>query len=249
MDSMIIEAWIYEMFKRIIGSNYAEISLIILNDIKVENESGKSGFFTNLFNNRKHLLYFAYCKYENRKVDLNPDAFEMKDSSKLFANVPILKVKPEQKKFSDRFLDKDIEEIEKYDIDVLYRAGFRILRGKILTVAKYGIWSYHHGDNKINRGGPAGFWEVFENHPTTGSILQILTEDLDNGIVLYRSYSSTERPFVKENRNNYYWKSISFFPRKLEELHRMGEKEFFKNEIKLEGYVYESKKSDGKTND
>ena len=86
-----------------------------------------------------------------------------------------------------------IKSIKKYNLDVLIRFGFKILRGKILKSSKYGVWSYHHGDNNENRGGPAGYWEVFEGHHITGSVLQILNEDLDNGQILYRSFSAIIR--------------------------------------------------------
>lgn len=107
------------------------------------------------------------------------------------------------------------------------RCGFRILRGEILTVTKYGVWSFHHGDNLRNRGGPAGYWESMQGWPETGSILQILTEVLDNGNVLYRSYSSTNSMSVTDNASNYFWKSLSFMTRKMEELHRVGGDHFF----------------------
>jgi len=107
--------------------------------------------------------------------------------------------------------------------------GFRILRGDILTVAKYGIWSYHHGDNSVNRGGPAGFWEVFQKWDITGVILQILNEDLDNGTVLFKSFSHTLTSSVTLNKNNYYWKALSFMPNKMKELHDLGENDFFDN--------------------
>jgi hypothetical protein len=55
--------------------------------------------------------------------------------------------------------------------------------------------------------------------PVTGSVLQILTEDLDNGRVIYRSMSPTADRFsVKANRNNLYWKSAAFVIRKLRDL-------------------------------
>jgi hypothetical protein len=120
-----------------------------------------------------------------------------------------------------------------FDLDVVNRLGFRILRGEVLNCAKYGIWSYHHGDNRINRGGPAGFWEVIDGHPQTGSVLQILNEDLDGGTVLYRSYSQTDRVFVHRNKNNFYWKTLSFLPRILEELYTSGE-DLFLSKIKQE---------------
>ncbi len=102
------------------------------------------------------------------------------------------------------------------------RFGFRILKGDALRIARYGVWSYHHGDNFVNRGGPAGFWEVMEGHPTTGSILQVLTEELDAGHVLYRSWAATDQSSVTRNRRNYYWKSAQFLPRMLRRLYEDG---------------------------
>ena len=92
-------------------------------------------------------------------------------------------------RFCDYLSDEDVSRIRAANVDVLLRFGFRILKGPILRAAKHGVWSYHHGDNQVNRGGPAGFWEVMLNRPTTGSVLQILNEDLDNGRVIYRSYA------------------------------------------------------------
>lgn len=89
-----------------------------------------------------------------------------------------------------------------------------------------GVWSFHHGDNHVYRGGPAGFWEIFQKKRELGSILQILTEDLDGGEVLYRSWSARYR-LLNTSVNSYYWKSSLFIPRKLEELYESGEEIFF----------------------
>ena len=62
-------------------------------------------------------------------------------------------------------------------------------------------------------------------HGATSSyrlILQILTEDLDNGRVIYRSYAMTDPHSVKRNLNSYYWKSSTFVSRKLKDLHKQG---------------------------
>jgi hypothetical protein len=213
------------MLERIQRSNYAEIVLVVLNDAPREDRD----LFTKIKKNHNILLYALYRELEGRLFKSVPDAFEIKDIKSLLENVPVLKVKPERKRFSDRIEDHDIEEIRRFQIDVFVLLGFRILRGRILQSAKYGVWSYHHGDSHVNRGGPAGFWEVLEGHPVTGSVLQILTEDLDNGKILYRSFSATDYLSVNRNRNNYYWKTLAFLPRKLEELHRVGEKSFFCN--------------------
>lgn len=66
-----------------------------------------------------------------------------------------------------------------------------------------------------------------ESWSETGSILQILSEDLDNGKVLYRSFSTTNVTSINDNKTNYYWKSLSFMTRKMRELHTNGAANFF----------------------
>ena len=65
------------------------------------------------------------------------------------------------------------------------------MRGEILSIARYGVWSFHHADEEKYRGSPAGFWEIYHGDPVTGAILQRLTERLDGGIVLRRGYLKT----------------------------------------------------------
>jgi hypothetical protein len=95
--------------------------------------------------------------------------------------------------FVHRFSEDDVEKIRREEFDVLIRCGSGILKGSILTSARLGILSFHHGDNRINRGGPAGFWEVFHRQEKTGFIVQRLTEELDGGDVILRGYIPTQR--------------------------------------------------------
>jgi len=213
------------MIKRIEQSDYAAIKLIVLNNAR----NTEKNLLKREASNRDYRFYRIYRRIENKLVKLKPNAFENKNITRLLINVPIVKVTPKQKKYSDWIKDNDIEEIKKFQIDVFIRLGFRILRGKILETPKFGVWSYHHGDNNVNRGGPPGVWEVLENNPVTGTILQVLTDDLDSGLVLYRSFSATDSTFINRNLNNFYWKSLSFLPRKLKELHEIGEQKFFAN--------------------
>jgi len=85
-----------------------------------------------------------------------------------------------------RFSDEDVDRVHELGLDLLIRCGSGILRGEILGAARLGIVSFHHGDNRINRGGPAGFWEAYHAWPKTGFVIQRLTEELDGGEVLVR---------------------------------------------------------------
>jgi len=225
VDSFEVPAWIYLMFQKIQNSDYAEINLIVLNGISNE----KKGILSRIKQDRKYLLYRIYKKFNDKFFYSNPDPFEIKNIYQFLGNVSTIKIIPKQTKYSDWFVDDDINKIKSYDLDVLIRVGFRIIKGKILESSKFGVWSFHHGDNKVNRGLPPGFWEILEGRPITGSLLQILSEDLDAGQILFKSYSSTHSWSVNRNIDSVTWKSLSFLPRKLKELKEFGEEKFFAN--------------------
>ena len=132
-------------------------------------------------------------------------------------------MKPIVKGFVHRFPPEVVEEVRRRDLDVILRFGFNILRGDILSACRYGIWSYHHGDNEFYRGGPAHLWEMVEGQPLSGVILQVLSEDLDAGFVLCKALFPT-RSYVSLARNRFgpYWGTVHFVIWKLFELHRYG---------------------------
>jgi hypothetical protein len=94
--------------------------------------------------------------------------------------------------FVRRFSESDLGKIREEGFDVLIRCGSGILRGGILSSARLGVLSFHHGDNRINRGGPPGFWEVYHRQERTGFVVQRLTEELDGGDVILRGYIPTQ---------------------------------------------------------
>ena len=216
IDSFVQRKWIHQVVNDIQSSDFAEITLIIKNETQPKPSQGR---LKSYWQNRDYLLYALYGKIDERRVKVKPDAFEPVDLQPLLAECPIVPVVPEMKKYSDWFPEAVLKQIREFDLDVALCFGFRILKGEALKIARHGVWSFHHGDNMVNRGGPAGFWEVMEGIPVTGSVLQVLTEDLDNGRVIYRSWSPTADRFsVKANRNNLYWKSAAFVMRKLKDL-------------------------------
>jgi hypothetical protein len=81
----------------------------------------------------------------------------------------------------------------------------------------------HHGDNDFYRGGPALFWELYEGSPLSGVLLQVLTEELDGGLVLCKSLFATQQTIsLSQNRYVPYWGSTDLVIRKLNELHQFG---------------------------
>jgi len=207
--------WVARVIEEVKSSAAAEIVLVIRNGAPRR----PRGVLRRLWDERRHLLYALYTRLDRRLFAVDEDAFVEDDIAPLLTHCPVLTVQPIQTAYADALAEADLEAIGRYDLDVALRFGFRILTGGVLTIARYGVWSYHHGDNRVNRGSPAGFWETMSREPVIGSTLQVLTEQLDAGQVIYRSWAPTLSRFsARRNLNNVYWKSATFVQRKLDAL-------------------------------
>lgn len=113
--------------------------------------------------------------------------------------------------------EQELELIRSAGLDVLVRCGGGILKGGILDVCPFGVLSFHHADNDVNRGGPPGFWEVFHKQPSTGFIIQRLTEELDGGDVLVKGSVATSALYLL-NQVRLYSKSTVFMHLLLEKI-------------------------------
>lgn len=228
IDEYSINRWEFELLNKIKNSNHSEIVLFIKNNSNMHKDLNFIKRCSRAFSQRKHFFYFLFMKIERILFKKSLLIFK-KINIRNWINTKIIEVSPITTKFSDRLTDSDIEKIKIEKVDVFVRLGFRILRGRVLTeISKFGIWSFHHGDYKINRGSPAGFYEFLENNHVTGQVLQILTEELDNGLILDDSFSSTNTTSVNKNKKNYYVKSAYIFDRVLNNLYNDGEDLFFK---------------------
>ncbi|MFZ9848350.1 MAG: glucosamine inositolphosphorylceramide transferase family protein [Flavobacteriales bacterium] len=216
IDKYDIPAWSYTMLQKIIASPNNEIVLIVKNKSLVEDE------------NRGSFLYRLFSKFEKKNYKANPNALALKDSKSLLP-FATKEVKPKKDSHRDIIEEADIIEIKKHNVDVFVKLGFNELSGEILKIAKYGVWAFHFGNNKVNTGGPAAFWEALEFWPETEMSLQILSEGANEEILIKKSYSLTVDLSPTLNANNYLWKAASLLPAELDRLHLLGEDIFFKN--------------------
>ena len=204
LDSMLQPAWVAWMLKDVVDAGAASIAVVVLNGTPPEQAAAGSRL-TRLARNWRALPYAAFLRYDRPTLSGEPDPFAETDLTDLVTGARVLTVIPRRTTFSDYLPQDVLDEIGGLDADVALRLGFRILRGGALEVARHGVWSFHHGDNRAYRGGPAGFWEVAENAPTTGAILQRLSEDLDGGQVLFRTCVPTDPVSPHRNRVRLYW--------------------------------------------
>jgi hypothetical protein len=219
LDSLTTSAWVAKIIEDIQASQFAQVSLVILNSPPAKQKSSVRKWLKDHWN---LTFYHRYEQWDYQKYKADPDAKAKCDLSTILNESQCIKVDPVRRGSTDSFREDDLVQIRAANLDVILRFGFRIVRGEILTIARYGVWSFHHDDNREYRGRPPLFWEIYEGNPVSGSILQILTESLDGGHVIYRSHSATDFTSLYRNRNPVYWKTAEFALRRLRDLDSRG---------------------------
>jgi hypothetical protein len=157
---------------------------------------GQYGFFTTLAAVCEKAILALEIRMFVREPNLKR-AFQTYDLDTI--DVPKIHVHPLISKsgFVYRYREQDLETIRSLDVDVLLCCQSGILRGGILNVCEFGVISFHHANNDRNRGGPPGFWEVFNREPSTGFVIQRLLYELDGGDVLMRGSIPTAQVYAR----------------------------------------------------
>ena len=206
LNSTVCDRYIYETVSKLFESKQVEFFFLMHKKNPNEQESFKDKLRSRirtkgLFRTIELIFFQAICKveykllsYVSKELHAHKEEF---DISKYTHN-EIIYLTPIFSKsgISVHYSEEDINRVKELGLDLIIRGNAQgIFRGEIINASKEGIISFHHGDNRWNRGGPAGFWEVFLRKPSTGFILQILSEDLDGGSVIFRGSVRTRRSY------------------------------------------------------
>ncbi len=198
-----LSAWQASCIRDLIQSGTATLELAIANP----GPTGRRNAIRSLVDIRlKNLLFEGYVKAFGRCKATDPC-----DEREIIGDVPTLRCTPVREgKYSEYFSDADLAAISEYNLDFVLRFGFGIIRGKIHDVPRYGVWSFHHDDEREVRGAPASFWPIYNGHPRTGLILQRLNDRLDGGTILRRGMLQTIDTSYIANREQAFLAGIEF---------------------------------------
>jgi hypothetical protein len=216
LDSFNIPAWEYSAIQRIVNEAAGEFKLVILNEA-----TGKTD------QTQKNVgVYSIFNRMDEKIFTRQPDPFAPRNLAELLSAVPIIKVHPVQDGKGSRLGEAEIEIIREHPLDILIKFGFENLQLESLNVSKYGTWFYYHGDDRIMRGGPPGFWEVVENWPETCSALLSVGGMFSHSRVLFRSYFITYPLSPARHRSYYFWSTTSFLVRQIALLQQLGAEKY-----------------------
>lgn len=197
-NSLQLELWQAKTIQFLIEEGH-NLELIVLN----ATENPPVPFLKKLRHYPFNRLFFRIWN----RFFFRPKSKKQADISQLQPKATIIGCTVFTKGVSAYFDAKDVASIQTFELDFLLRFGFNIIRGEILNAARYGIWSFHHDDEEVIRGGPPGFWEVYKNMHTNAVMLQQLNNTLDKGIVLKKVRYRTIRHSYKAHLDQLYFES------------------------------------------
>jgi len=219
VDDLAVPAWVNHMLGLIAAEEGIEIALVVKYACqpRLAQKSASQA---------SPWLLSLWMALDKRLVKVSHDAFGTEPLTATLPNVPTLNVEVESKECGDHFDVRDLTRIAEYGITVFLRLGPLRPCGEIFDTASCGIWSYRHGDEPVERGGPIGVWDILLDRTTTASALQFQTRAGEREHTLQRSWSMTYPVSIHRNRSHCYWKTLSFAPRKLRELKQIGVENF-----------------------
>jgi methionyl-tRNA formyltransferase len=186
-DGPHLAEWEHRCVAKVLEIEGVEATLIIVRDELSQIIAGKRA---NVRGRASKLLWRVYRRYA---LERSSSAAKLRAFPDYLNRIPILKVGIQKiGKYRQELYHQDINKLREENLDFILQFRSGILSGDVLEVARFGIWSFHHGDPHHYRGRPPGFWERLESRPVTGAILQRLTERLDAGVRLYTGQFKTD---------------------------------------------------------
>jgi hypothetical protein len=214
IDSYHVAAWKYDIIKKISDSDFASVAVVI------KNSGGQST--DKSWINPGMLVFRLHKKLDKIIFGNKNDYSQEKDFRTLIKMVPEVTLTSVGNGDCQEFPSEDIEEIRKYDPDVILKFGSGLPGGRILKVPAYGVWSYSMDNLDNERTGITGYYEVVRYNPVTKSELVILNGCDEKAHVISDAWESTCSYSIHMNRDRLFWRSSLFTIRVLQGIHQYG---------------------------
>ncbi|MCM4167346.1 hypothetical protein KCTC52924_02929 [Arenibacter antarcticus] len=229
VDDFKVYNWIFEVISQISNSNDFNLKLVILT-----NEIPK--------NKKKNLLFQKFMKYDQQKYSLNQDAFEIKSllDIKEISNVESIKLTIKD----DEFIPSELNKYTVPELDILLKFDSSSFIQQFVKFTNYGVWTYYFGEHNGLQPILYGVQEFLENKNVTKITLSAWINRIEpKEVILFNSYSKTDKNSLHRSLNNSLWKTVSFIPRNLKELYQLGPSEFYskKNQMNSAPIIFYDK--------
>ncbi|MDP4552605.1 hypothetical protein Q9251_17135 [Alkalihalobacillus macyae] len=186
VDSLSISKWQMMCIDNLCKKQ-AELTLVLVENSVKKTELTRSNV---LF----HVTELCFASSLTRKTSL-------KQLLNTQSNCDVRLVQSEGEEGAFIYSSEDLRFIDKHNLDFIIRFTNTNLLGGILTLPRFGVWTYQFGDISKYHGALKGFWEVYNNDAVTNVSLLKLGYPAQTVVVLKKGVFSTITTSYFKNRN------------------------------------------------
>jgi len=214
VDNYHIPAWKYRIIEEIASSDFAEISIV------VKNLEVKSTPLKNEYHNS--VVYRLHRKADRFIFRNKKDYHVIKNIGALVKDIPEIFAGTIKSGNAESFSQEALNEIRKYNPDIILKLGFGLIGGEILKIPKYGVWSYTMDNFGTEKEGTSGYYEVVMKRPVISSALEILREEKETNLVLSMAVEATCSYSIHLTRDRVFRRAVLFTARAINGIHKYG---------------------------
>ena len=209
VDSLNVDYYVWDLIYHIKKNDLFEEPILITGYKK---KSKKLFYGKNIF---RSILETLIKKIEYRFVNYTYPNYGKKINLENEDNLKKIFVEGQWSKSNGNFnfTDNDVKKISLNNLDCIIKCDSGINTEKILNITSLGILFFYYRDNRCIGGGPNGFWEVLNNHPSSGFTILKIDEEPCTGDVLLRGNIVTEKFWLLNHaqvleKSNFFFKEI-----------------------------------------
>ncbi|NVD43969.1 glucosamine inositolphosphorylceramide transferase family protein [Qipengyuania atrilutea] len=201
--------WEAQALEHALTSGHLELAGLV--ERQDRSEAAKPNKWAKRWNERTYASWRAFDRFFVRPFS---KAIPPRELTFDTSSVPTFQDTPKKVgKFGEALSESAIQFVRSLEPDLVIRFGYGILKGEILDIPSYGVWSFHHGDPSAYRGQPPGFWEIFHGRNHTGAILQVLSSELDAGRILHKGRFQIASQSYAQTRDYLYFGTVPWLAR------------------------------------
>lgn len=216
LNNYFLPSWEYKIIEELAASDYARLALVLIKKAGRQ-ECVKGSYF------------FRFHRRIDQMVFLGRDNYsEKKNTYKLLKHVPSIMLNNADYDESEQPGVNTIDEIRKYRLDIIINLGYGLIKGKILNIPEYGVWSFSMNKYDSREDDTSGYYEIIRSIPVTISELLVLKDGREGDQVISRTIESTYPFSISLNRDKLMKRSSLTILRVIKESYGQGGK-YLKN--------------------
>ena len=222
VDSLRVPAWVARIVREIQAGDYAEITAVVIDRPR----AAAAAPFRKRIPARTAIdgLLFSAFRLLDRLVFRAPDnPFRRIDIEADLQAARTIAVAPRTSGPAAWLDGADAARIRRLELDVLLCLGSRRPAPDGPGAARYGVWSYRHGQERAGGGGHGLFWDLYDDRSVSSVALHVDGPGGSGGTRVVRQTVGSIVPWsYTRGVHSLYWESSAFAPQRLRRLFEEG---------------------------